>query len=82
MIFVGKYSLNFSFFKSKFQVIHAKNSDLDSGFWREYENWAGYMLESGLCKMIDGCACILAQFRSHYLVALIVSYFAYNQFKV
>ena len=35
-----------------------------------------------LCLMIDGCACILAQFRSHYLVALIVSYFAYNQFKV
>ena len=37
---------------------------------------------AGLCLMIDGCACILAQFRSHYLVAWIVSYFAYNQFKV
>ena len=37
---------------------------------------------AGLCLMIDGCACILAQFLSHHLAAWIVLYFAYNQFKV
>ena len=33
---------------------------------------------AGLCLMIDGCACILAQFLSRYLAAWIVSYFAFT----
>ena len=68
----------FSIFKSKFQVIHATNSDFDSWLWCEFDCWSGYGLEAGLCLMIDGCVCILTQFLSHYLAAWIVTYFAFK----